>query len=58
MKQITITVPDNKYKFTLELLRYLKFIRIVSTQEQSVKGKNLKVSTAKVPSTINKNSIF
>lgn len=31
MKQITIAVPDDKYPFTLDLIKNLKFVKKVKT---------------------------
>ena len=28
MKQVTVNIPDNKYKFFLELIKNLKFVKV------------------------------
>lgn len=33
MKQITISVPDSKFPFTLDLFKQLKFVKTVKTNE-------------------------
>jgi hypothetical protein len=35
MKQITIEVPDNKYLFTIELFKNLKFVKKITTENMS-----------------------
>lgn len=35
MKHITITVPDNKLSFTVELFNNLKFVKKVTTNEDT-----------------------
>lgn len=34
MKQITIDVPDNKYPFTMDLIKNLKFVKNITTREE------------------------
>jgi len=41
MKEITIAVPDNKYDFTVSLIKNLKFVKQVKTR-LSAKEKFLK----------------
>jgi uncharacterized protein YlbG (UPF0298 family) len=38
MKHITIAVPDNKFPFTVDLLKNLKFIKTVKTSEDPNKA--------------------
>lgn len=42
MKQITIHIPDNKFSFFMELIKSLKFIKRVETEEVSSKEEVLK----------------
>jgi hypothetical protein len=42
MKQITIHIPDNKFPFFMELIKSLKFIKRVETEEVSSKEEILK----------------
>jgi hypothetical protein len=42
MKQITIHIPDNKVPFFMELIKNLKFIKMVETEEVTSKEKVLK----------------
>lgn len=40
MKQITITVPDNKYPLALDLVKSLKFVKkVITTSPKAVSGK-------------------
>ena len=38
MKDLTITVPDNKYEFTVNLVKSLKFVKKVKTNEPADKA--------------------
>ena len=42
MKQITIHIPDNKFPFFMELIKSLKFIKKVETEEVTSKEQILK----------------
>jgi hypothetical protein len=37
MKQVTIHIPDNKFPFFMELIKSLKFIKRVETEEGTSK---------------------
>ncbi len=37
MKQVTLHIPDNKFSFFMELIKSLKFIKRIDTEEKNSK---------------------
>jgi hypothetical protein len=37
MKQVIINIPDNKFTFFMELIKSLKFIKVIETEEKTSK---------------------
>jgi len=36
MKHISISIPDNKYQFFMELVKHLEFVKVEAAEEQAL----------------------